>query len=166
VQLVLLPAAEAAPPPLEGPGTEVWRDTDGRLCAVGYRSPLGHSLFVPNIGTFRFESPTMESGTIVLEPLPAVDDDLIDDAFHRIALPLSVQFGGLEVLHASAVCCGGGIAALCGRAGAGKSTLAYALSRRGHDLCADDAVPFDLSGTTIAVPSLPFRMRLRPASAE
>lgn len=158
-----MPAAEADPPPLEGPGTEVWRDTEGRLCAVGYRSPVGHSLFVPGIGTFRFDT---APDTIVLEPLPGVDGDLIDDAFHRIALPLSLQFGGLQVLHASAVRCGHGVAALCGRAGSGKSTLAYALSRRGHELCADDAVPFDLSGSAIAVPSLPFRMRLRPASAE
>jgi hypothetical protein len=163
MQFVTLPAAEAVDPPLDGPGTEVWRDADGRLAAVGYRSPQGHALFVPGIGTFRFDT---APETIVLEPLPAVDDDLIDDAFHRIALPLSVQFGGVQVLHASAVRCGNGVAALCGRAGAGKSTLAFALSRRGHQLCADDAVPFDLSGEPITVPPLPFRMRLRPASAE
>lgn len=45
---------------------------------------------------------------------------------------------GLLPLHASAVAIGGGAVALCGASGVGKSTLAAALSARGHELVADD----------------------------
>ena len=52
------------------------------------------------------------------------------------------------------------------RSGTGKSTLAYALSRRpGVALWADDAVAFDVSSTEVAALPLPFSLRLRPASA-
>jgi hypothetical protein len=163
MELVTLRAARAAVPRLEGQGTEVWRDADGRLCAVGFRDGDGHALFVPEIGTFSFRA---DADVITLRPVPASDADLIDDAYHRIALPLALQFSGSEVLHGSAVRFADGIVALCGRAGAGKSTLAYALGRRGHALCADDAVAFDPGGASPTVRSLPFRMRLRPESAD
>jgi hypothetical protein len=164
MRLVTLPALESFPPSLDGSaGVEVWRDTTGRLCAVGYRTPPDHSLFVPGIGTFRFGG---SSESIVVQPLPSVTAELLDDAYHRIAMPLALQFSGIQVLHASAVRYRDGVVALCGHAGAGKSTLAFALSRRGYELCADDAVAFDPSEEPILVSALPFRMRLRAASAE
>jgi hypothetical protein len=132
------------------------------VAAVGYADGPGHCLFVPRVGTFRFGR---SEGVITLAPVPSVADELVDDAYHRIALPLALQFTGREVLHASAVHTPAGVVALCGRAGAGKSTLAFALGRRGHRAYADDAVAFEVTDTRAVVRPLPFRMRLRPASA-
>ena len=157
------PAAAQAPEVLDETGTEVWRDTDGRVCAIWYRTLNGHALFVPEVGTFLFHA---SRDDVLIQPLAAADDELVDDAYHRIALPLARQLRGAAVLHASAVRFPGGIVALCGRAGTGKSTLAFALSRRGHEPCADDAVVFDAAQDPIRVPPLPFRLRLRPESAE
>ena len=150
-------------PSLNAPGVEVWRDADGTLSAVGYRRGPDHGLHVPGVGTFFFHA---ASDAVVLVPDCSASDALIDDAFHRIALPLAVQLRGPQVLHASAVLLNGGVVALCGRSGAGKSTLAYALSRRGHTLWGDDAVAFEVGADAIEVRPLPFRMRLRRASAE
>ncbi len=141
----------------------MWRDADGRLSATAWAVPGGRVLVVPNVGRFTF---VRGSDDVRLDPEPGVADDVVDDAFHRIALPLGLQFHGRQVLHASAVTVAGGVVALCGASGAGKSTLAFALSRRGHPLCADDAVAFDPATCPVMVACMPFRMRLRPASAD
>lgn len=52
---------------------------------------------------------------------------------------------GLYPLHASAVVAGGRVFAISGPTGAGKSTLAAALARRGFALFADDVLTIDLS---------------------
>lgn len=149
-------------PVLDAPGAEVWRDVDGTVCAVGYRRGEDHCLHVPNVGTFLFGH---SSDEIRLVPDASAGDELIQDAFHRVALPLALPLWGQQVLHASAVLIGDGVVALCGQSGAGKSTLAYALSRRGHQLWGDDAVAFDVNNGLLSVRPLPFRVRLRPASA-
>jgi hypothetical protein len=78
---------------------------------------------------------------------------------------MALQARGIEVLHASAVRISGGIVALCGIKETGKSTIAFALSQLGFPLCADDAVPFTMSGDMVHALSLPFTIRLRPSSA-
>jgi hypothetical protein len=162
MRLTRRPAADS-PVPFGRPGAEVFRDTDGRLSAIGYPTRTGHALFVPRIGTFQFR---VDGEEVAYQPLPTAPEELVDDAYHRMVLPLVRQFQGEAVLHASAVRLGGGIVALCGRAGAGKSTLAFALGTHGHVPCADDAVAFDVSEDPIRVLPVPFRLRLRPESAE
>jgi hypothetical protein len=61
---------------------------------------------------------------------------------------------GLLPLHASAVMIDGYAVALGGRRGAGKSTLAAMLARRGHVLLSDDIVPYLVERThTLLLPS-------------
>jgi hypothetical protein len=73
---------------------------------------------------------------------------------------------GVEVLHASAVLTKAGVIAFCAMADTGKSTTAYALSRRGYMQWADDAVPFEIKdGRVTAVPH-PFMVRLDPDAEE
>jgi hypothetical protein len=78
---------------------------------------------------------------------------------------MALQARGIEVLHASAVRMTSGVVALCAIKETGKSTIAYALSQLGFPLWADDAVPFATSGDRVSALSLPFAIRLRPASA-
>jgi hypothetical protein len=163
LDLVTMPVADLPVPSLDDPDVEVWRDVDGVVCAVGYRRGSGYGLQVPNVGTFFFRS---ASNAIMLVPNASAADELIQDAFHRIAVPLALQLRGPQVLHASAVVAGGGVVAVCGRSGAGKSTLGYCLSRRGNPLWGDDAVAFETHDDCVEVHPLPFRMRLRPQSAQ
>jgi hypothetical protein len=99
-------------------------------------------------------------------PQGGADDSRIEALWLSSVLPLVVQSRGREVLHASAVAGPSGVVVLCGPSGAGKSTLAGALAMRGHELVADDALPFQVSdGAAVALP-LRFSLRLRPRSAE
>jgi hypothetical protein len=162
--MILVAATADVPVPDRGAaGVEVWRDVDGVLAALGFRAGDDHCVHVPNVGTFAF---TAASDEIRLSADPTAPESLRVDAFQRIAVPLALQLRGLQVLHASAVVVDGGVVALCGRSGAGKSTLAYGLGRRGFPLWGDDAVAFEPRAGGLLASPLPFRMRLRPASAE
>jgi len=73
---------------------------------------------------------------------------------------------GDEVLHASGIVGPHGVVALCAESETGKSTLAYALSRRGYAPWADDAVSFRIDGNAnVESFPLPFAIRLRAAPA-
>jgi hypothetical protein len=61
-------------------------------------------------------------------------------------LPFAAAVRGLEVLHAGAVVIGGRALLLLGASGAGKTTLALALTRLGAGFLADDAVALERSG--------------------
>jgi hypothetical protein len=117
---------------------------------------------IPGVASFGFAVPT-ESVTAV--PHPPARPDLIRVTYERSVLPLVLQAGGTEVLHASAVCVRGGVVALCGSSGVGKSTTAMALGRRGHPLWADDMVALDLTGRHPEVLPLSFELRLRAEAA-
>lgn len=141
-------------------GVQVWRE-HGEVCAYGYAAAGANWLHLPRVATFRFVD---ESRRVVAVAGAAVPERTVVDAFERTVLPLALQFFGAEALHASAVLGPGGVVALCGDSGVGKSTLAHVLSTRGHELWADDAVVFDpRDGGVVAVP-LPFRPMLRPAA--
>ena len=60
-------------------------------------------------------------------------------------LGLLCYLRGLLPLHASAVRIGNKVVALAGRSGIGKSTLAAALSQRGHFIIAEDVCPIDVA---------------------
>jgi hypothetical protein len=61
-------------------------------------------------------------------------------------LPFAAAVRGLEVLHAGGVVIGGRALLLLGGSGAGKTTLALALTRLGAGFLADDAVALERSG--------------------
>jgi hypothetical protein len=103
---------------------------------------------------------------IVGYPSDEATDELVEDAYRRTVLPLALQALGSEILHASAVSSPNGVLALCAVSGTGKSTLAYALSKRGFPLWSDDAVQFTIDDArTVALP-LPFALRLKKPSVE
>jgi len=68
-------------------------------------------------------------------------------------LPLACVLQGVEVLHASAVAVDGGVIALVGGSGQGKSTVAAALIARGAAFVTDDALAVETSaGGLVAHP--------------
>ncbi|MGN6558781.1 MAG: HPr kinase/phosphorylase [Solirubrobacterales bacterium] len=88
-------------------------------------------------------------------------------------LPFAAVLQGLEVLHAGAVVFDGGAVAISGPSGAGKTSLALALVRRGAELLADDVVAVEGAGEELlAHPGAPIAgidraevARLRAAGA-
>ena len=144
-------------------GVTVWTDTDGVPCAYGRTIGESRWVHIPGVGAFRFESAGSE---VTALPRASASTELVVDTFNRTVLPLALQALGQEVLHSSAVLVNDSVVAICAVSGTGKSTIACALSRRGHPLWADDAVCFDSSARPIRALQQPFRLRLRPASAE
>ncbi len=81
-------------------------------------------------------------------------------------LPLALAAAGETVLHASAVRVDNAAVLFVGHAGAGKSTVAAAISGCGAAVLADDGVLLDARGAEVrAVPSYP-GLRLWPDAAE
>jgi hypothetical protein len=150
---------EPAPPPSAAEGdVEVWRE-QGQVCAYGYAAAGGDWMHLPGLATFRL------GPEVVAFPLPSATPETVGDAFERSVLPMALQALGGEALHASGVVGPSGVVALCGDSGVGKSTLAWALSARGHLLWADDAVAFEISDAGVTAVPLPFRINLRPDAA-
>jgi hypothetical protein len=154
---------EATVQPSIGPGDEVWRDNEGAICAYGQIVDQKHWMHLPAFASFCFSSHATEVTAFVGS---GINHDLVIDAYHRSVLPMILQVHNREVLHASAIRTPSGVLALCGRSETGKSTLAFALSRRGYALWADDAVAYEILGLGATVISLPFQVRLRPSAAE
>ena len=140
---------------------QVWQDEQGTTLASCYTLDGQRRVDVPGVASFRFGAPPE---SVTAYPLASVRPEVIEDTFRRSVLPIVLQACGTEVLHASAVHAGG-VVALCGVSRTGKSTIAFALSQRGHRLWADDAVAIDLSGPAVVALPLPFEMRLRPRAA-
>jgi hypothetical protein len=150
------------PDPLD-PLVQTWRDYEGEVCAYAYTAGSDYWLHVPNVATYRFDQ---NQSDITAFPQPAVAVAKIHDIFSRVILPIALHARGMEVLHASALVTRVGIVAFCAMADTGKSTTAFALSRRGYRQWADDAVPFEIqNGRVIAVP-FPFGIRLDPDAEE
>lgn len=158
------------PAPTYDPASEdvvVWLDVQERPCAYGFTADGWRWLHLPNAGSYRFRGSGMQAvracGVVVD---PGASRSTVLDSFYRTVVPLALQSGGLEVLHSSAVRLPAGVLALCALSETGKSTLAYALHRRGHPLVADDAVVLDVDGAATTITPVPFAMRLREASAK
>jgi hypothetical protein len=155
-------SAAPSPPDISDTSATVWRDGAGAVVALGQTIGDEHWVHVPGRGAYSFRR---KAGGVTAVPEPGTEGHLVEDTFRRIILPLALQAQGHEVLHASAVRTPAGVVALCAVAGTGKSTLACALSRRGHRLWADDAVCLEFAERSVHVRPLPFTLRLRPASA-
>jgi hypothetical protein len=156
-----LQAGPAGTAPETPPDAIVWRDNHDRVAGYGFTVDGVHWMRLPGVASFRFSA----EGHVTSFTEPGVAVERVIDAYRRTVLPMAMQALGSEVLHASAVHMGRGVTALCAVSQTGKSTVAYALGRKGHRIVADDAVPFDLSGATPRAMPLPFELYLRPESA-
>lgn len=96
---------------------------------------------------------------ILVEPEPGVDmRELRAFLLERVLAEL-LRLRGRLLLHASGVVLRGGVVAIAGRSGLGKSTLAAVLHTRGHPVIADDLISIQLNmqgGTAVhsGVPEL------------
>ncbi len=100
----------------------------------------GTYLFFSQIGAFLVR----DGQEIIVEPLPNIDERLVRLPLLGAVLAVLLHQRGKFVLHASAVALNGRVVVFVGEKGSGKSTMAAALCRRGHELLADDIVAIDL----------------------
>jgi hypothetical protein len=139
-----------------------WRDPAGAVCAVGYVHGDVRWMRFPGLTMFRFD----QVGNVDAFPERQTDTSTIVDLYRRTVQPLALQALGWEALHGSAVCTPGGLIGFCGERETGKSTIAYALSRRpGHLQFADDAIVLEVEGAEVRALPLPFDPRLRPEAS-
>lgn len=139
----------------------IWRDGQGLEYARAYLSDSASWIAWKNLATFAFAEGNAE---VRAWPEPDVPADRVADVFQRVVQPIVLQALGCEALHASAVAGQDGVLAFCGIGHSGKSTVAYALGRRGYRQIADDALVLKVTPDRIAVRPLPFVASLRPAS--
>jgi len=137
-----------------------WRTPDGHPVARGLRAHDAYWMVWPDLVTFRIDT---EGGPVVAYPRRGASVDVIWDVYRRSVLPLALQVGGWEALHASAIVTAAGLVAFCARSQTGKSTLAFGLRRRGFPQWCDDGLVFRSGMPPLASP-LPFEARLRPES--
>jgi hypothetical protein len=137
-----------------------WRDEAGVVCAHGYVGAGERWIRWPDLVSFRFD----DEGRTEAFPERRLQPEFVREFFSRTVQPLVLQALGWETLHASAVELSGRLVGVCGDCGSGKSTIAYALARRGYRQLADDAVVIRTAPGGIEALDLPFAVRLRPAS--
>lgn len=148
-------------------GVTHWKDARDRVVGRSMTTGGYHWIWVRKVGMFRLlaAADPMIDLLAEVQPEPDVPEAVVEDFYLRTVLPIALQAYGFEALHASAVeLYGEGVVALCGPSESGKSTLAYALARRGHRQISDDTLTFEPRSMQ-ALP-LPSAARLRPESAE
>ena len=114
---------------------ESWFDDRGELCMWSTVRRNRPCVVSPGLALYE-----LHEDTVLATPFRSGVDRVVEEAYWRSVLPLFLQHQGVQALHASAVMGPDGVVGICGRAGAGKSTLAYGLNARGHRLWADDAL--------------------------
>lgn len=165
LRLVMAASSQDRPPdpPLPGdPGVEHWRDTTGAVCAYAYESAGRYWMDWPAVARYTF-SP--DGDTITAWPEAGVSQPTIERILRRAVVPAALQRLGYEVLHASAVRMPQGVVGFCGDPGAGKSTIAAALAKRGFEQWADDTLVIESGQDRALAVAIPFDSALRPASA-
>ncbi len=139
---------------------EVWRDhRDGAVFAWAQNADGEFWMHLRGIASYRL-SPG--GGEVTAVPDPFAGSERVVSGYQRTVLPMAVQFGGREVLHASAVLTVGGVVTFCAVSETGKSTIAQAFGRRGYPTWADDAVAFQVADGLVTALPLPFQLPLRP----
>ncbi len=114
-------------------------------------------------GVARFE--VSAGSRIVVDPSPGVSEELLRQPLLGIVMSDLLRQRGYLVLHASVVSINGHIAAFVGPKRAGKSTIAAALVKRGHELLSDDTLIVDTEGEPIVYPGFA-RLNLWPEAAD
>jgi hypothetical protein len=150
-------------PSITSPNVVVWWDSEGTPCAYSYIQDEAYWLRFPGLASYRFNTCTRET-VAVPEPPPQLAR--VREVYWRCVMPMALHVHGLEVLHASGVRLQQGVLGLCAVSGTGKSTLAYALTRRGHTPWTDDALALAPTESSVETIPLPFNIYLRPASAQ
>ena len=141
-------------------GVHVWFNRQGGVVARGFREAGSYWMAWPDLATYQFAA---GDPYITAYPAPGAPVDVIWDIYRRSVTPMALQVLGWEALHASAIVTDRGIVAFCAVSETGKSTVAFALRRRGFPQWSDDGLVFRTGGGVTAVP-LPFEARLRPES--
>ena len=143
-------------------GDVLQRDSAGNVRAIGTVRDGEYIVRFPEHATFAYRAGDDEARVGTRAGVPR---SVVEDLFLTAALPLLLQTRGHEALHASAVEWDDGVVAFCGQSGAGKTTIACALSQHGRAVWADDAVVFDLdSEREVRTLHLPHAINLRPES--
>lgn len=144
------------------PAVHTWRTQTEAVIAHGFRQDGWYWMYWPSLATFRFSK---DEPFITVFEEPGVSRDLIADTYKRSVLPMALQALGHEALHASAVVAASGVVAFAARSKTGKSTVAFALNRRGYQQWADDGVVLAVDGGRVVAVPLPFDVRLRPEAS-
>lgn len=179
MELPTLTFAELSPPPMsaDDPGVAIWPGDDLAPEVAATRVGEWCWVRVAGVATFRFPASSPDrSVRCAAEPDSSGDEAVTIDLYYRSVVPLALQVYGLEAMHGTAIGMAAGSAAgiptgavaLIGSSRVGKTTLTYALSRRGHRVLADDALVIDVgrSGDRVALRPIPFALMIREATAE
>ena len=158
-----LAADTALEPEQSGVCVREWLGATGAVRARAYVGADWNWIVWDGVATFRF---SRDAHTIEAVPAQGADPGKVQDLFRRHILPLVMQANGLEAVHASAVMSNRGVVGFCGPGGVGKSTIAYALSRRGYPQYADDVLVLESAPGSVDALSLPFLPRLRAPTAQ
>ena len=161
--LTLSVATGSPPPTTAGSAVNVWRDERGAVCARAFVADSTCLIEWPDLAMFAFV-PGQSDVRVWTRPDARLAE--VGEVFERRLLPIILQAGSWQALHASAVCGPAGVVAFCGRSTAGKSTLAFALAQAGWSQLADDALLFRQDGGRTWVRGLPFVPRLRHDARE
>ncbi|MGN6190321.1 MAG: hypothetical protein ACTHOE_15635 [Conexibacter sp.] len=123
----------------------------------------GYALSAPGCGACVVAA----DGRAIAYEIPSAQDASWERLLLDQALPFAACAAGLEALHASGVVLDGRLVAVAGASGAGKSSLALALARRGAAVVADDVLALEpaAGGALLGHPALP-RLGVRRAEAE
>src|SRR6185369_17221085 len=109
---------------------------------------------------FEFGRVSVRDGReIVVRPHERADERALALFLAGPALAVALHQRGRLVLHATAVAIGGRALAILGEKGAGKSTLAAALTRRGYRLLSDDIVAIEERAGTAS-------LKIQPEAAQ
>jgi hypothetical protein len=122
---------------------EIWPQPDGRPWIRGMKVPCGYRVRYEDRGDFLLDADTRSitfDDALCVCPGEMMRHFLLDQI-----VPLMLSLDSL-VLHASSVVIDGEMAAFIGPGGAGKSTIAVALARRGYALGSDDGLLLRRSG--------------------
>jgi len=104
-------------------------------------------LSIEEAGTF-----VIREGTVInVSPAPNVEDALLRRYIIGTVMALLLYQRGLLVLHASSININGIAVAFLGNPGSGKSSIAAALHKNGHELITDDVSAIDFKGENIKV---------------
>jgi hypothetical protein len=116
---------------------------------------------VEGVATFA----VLEGQKIIVDPLPNVDDGLLNTFIVGPILAVLLRQRGLFVLHASSAVVDGVAIAFLGNSGAGKSTMAQAFHSHGYPVMTDDVMVVQLGGDCpMVLPGYPL-IKLWPESA-
>ncbi len=107
-----------------------------------------------------------DGSRIVCHPWPGANWGEVNPFIQGRILPLALNFQGAVTLHGAAVQVDGGVAALLGTSGTGKSTLSASFHALGHTLVADDLVAVWQESDTPTVEWGPNHVRLDERSIE